>query len=233
MVPLNYYDVAGQQITTHNAALHKLEWTIDAGAAASGLFVQIHDKQTIPTTGNVPKKVWPTGASDRQFKTFADGELRVNNGLYIVISSTEATYTVAAAGDKFDTLAVENFAAERSVTVVGDLTSSVDELEVWAESAGPKKLTRLQVTRSSTAATRYILLFAHDNPQTGDVPILVLGRMPISVTISFDFDFGDGLDVRSNDADHTLRQGCTICASTSAASLIVPAANFQIRAEYV
>lgn len=70
MKTLSYFAVTTQQVTTHAAALLKLEATINA-SATTGLYLQIHDSAAAPAAGAVPLKSWL--ASECGYKEFKRG----------------------------------------------------------------------------------------------------------------------------------------------------------------
>ncbi len=230
MLPINFYATAAAQFATHGGAILKLEYEVVAGGAAG--FVQLHDSQGTPAAFAVPLKPWATsGGGDLQYKEFKSGELRFSHGLCLVLSSTEATYTAVAT--TFNVASAELEEADESVTVVGDKTTGDSMLTIWSEATGPKKLRKLEV-HSTSANARYVLLFAHDSPADGDLPIAVLGYNELAAK-DFSFDFGKaGRDVFSYTAAHVLKDGCTVALSSTVATLTqVPDGTNTIRAEYI
>lgn len=232
MKPLPYFAVASQQVTTHRAALLKLEATLNSGASAS-LFLQVHDSNTAPSAGAVPVKSWP--AAECGFKEFELGELRVNAGLFIGLSTTAATYTAAVGGsDKLDILNVELVDAEvpSGTSNAGDLTTNRQSLQVWAEAAGPKRLLRVEVDNTGGAA-HYLMLFAKDAPANGDKPIDQF-TIPANANLTGASAFGfgvNGRDVYSVDSNGE-HKGCTLVLSDTAGTLTTSSDNFKIKAEY-
>lgn len=136
-------------------------------------------------------------------------------GLVAMMSSTRDTLTrvsgavtdISVDVDEFSP--VFNYAAGASI---GDYTTSLKQLQVWAESAGPKKLMELHVTNTSTAF--YAQLFATDSPAEGAVPIYSwLVESNTSKVISFGMNAGT--TPYRQDADGTAHQGCTIILSST------------------
>ncbi len=234
MNPLKYFDALAQQIATHPVTLLKLEWR-GGDALAAARFIQIHDSAIVPAEGAAPVKSYPIYTGAQGYKLFDVGELQLVNGLYVCVSTTEATKTLAAGNDKFASLFAELLAAESpsGTTIVGDLTTGVDELAVWLDANGPKRLHRVQVIPSALLADRYVMLFAHDNPVDGQKPLAV---WTIEQAGSLDLKFGaDGRDVFSLSGS-TRRDGCRLILSDTAETLTKAADGSAdtvcIKAEY-
>lgn len=212
MKPLTYFDKIGQQVASHPVQVIKLEMRANA-ALAAGCFWQVHDTDVAPSNGDEPLKAWPAYAGAADYKEFKRGELNLTRGLYLVMSTTEATLTAGTGSNKFAMVAAELTEAERpsGTSTAGDLTTPVYELAVWADAAGPKRLTRVQVEESTLTADRYIMLFAHDAPADGETPLATWkienGGDPL------DLRFGaDGRDVFSLSGS-TRRDGCKLVLS--------------------
>jgi len=225
MKPLSYFAVASQQVATHPVKLLKLEATLNA-SATEGLFLQLHDSNATPANAAVPIKSWP--AAECGFKEFEMGELVFAAGMFLALSTTAGTYTQAGGGsDLVDILNVELINAEEptGTTIVGDKTTLVNNLEVWADGAGPKKLIAATVTGFPG---RYLQLFAA-SPSANDIPLAVweLAETPFT-----ELRFGSiGRDVFSVDASGE-RNGCYLVISTDATKYVAaPEAN-AIQAEY-
>lgn len=224
------FDVVSLQAAAHGNGILKVEATLDAGAAA--VFVQLHDSYTTPAVGSVPLKSWPVVASTQLYKEFKSGELRFADGVFICVSTTEATLTIGTGNNKFDMVAteLEDPDMPSGTTMVGDDTTNTQALEVWAESAGPKKLFYIRAAFGAVGATKYLMLFAHDSPTTGDVPLAVLASGDGSTVELF---FGvEGMNVMSVDSDGVLHQGCSLAMSITQATLTAGSAANRIRAEY-
>ena len=234
MKPLPYFSINNWQITTHRAALLKLEATLNANANAT-LYLQIHDTIIAPAAGAVPLKSWP--AAECGFKEFELGELRVNAGLFIGLSSTSATYTAAAgANDKCDILNIELIDPETptGTGTYGDLSNNRQSLQVWPDLAGPKKLLQVEVDNTGNGL-KYLMLFAYDTPQNGDKPIdqftIKAGEVKTgSAALSFG---SSGRSVFSKDSAGVEHDGCTLVMSDTTGTLTQSSANFKIKAEYL
>jgi hypothetical protein len=235
MKPLEYFAIKGQVVSTHPVSVIKLEMTPNA-SITDGLFLQIHDAAASPATGAVPVKVWP--AAECGYKEFKRGELVLSVGCFICLSTTAATKTGAnGVSDLMNILQVELSDPERptGTTVVGDLTSPVTGLQVWADAAGPKKLIHLEVDGTNLTATCYIQLFAVDSPADGIAPLMTLRKITAGqvLTGASGLYFGEkGRDVQSVDSTGGLHDGCTIKISTTPSVLTTTGDTARIQAEY-
>ena len=236
MNPVNDYAASSKQVTTQAAFVTKIEWRGGASVAA-GRFIQIHDSATVPAEAAVPKKSYPIDAATEGYKLFEEGEVRCDKGVYVCVSTTEATKTIASGNDIYAMLSVEmDRAEEPSVTYVGDLTSNVQGLEVWADSAGPKRLVSLEVDGSGVGSVAYLMIFANDSPAEGETPIFqrkLLASTAYTKANGKEFSFGKkGVYIKSYSSG-TLRDGCTVKVSTTSGTLTTTASNYQIKAAYV
>ncbi len=235
MKALTYFAVAAQIAATHQVSVVKLEVTLN-GSAAAGLFFQIHDSIVAAAEGAVPLKVWP--AAECGYKEFELGQLNVGLGLYVCLSTTSATKTLAAGGsDLCDILAIELSDPEipTGTTFAGDLTSAVTGLQVWTEADGVtrKTLIRLEVDGTNlTTATQFIQLFATDTVNVGDKPVMMwpigVGAVKIGANALW---FGNsGREVFSKDTVD--RVGCTVKISSTAGTYTAATGTARIKAEY-
>jgi hypothetical protein len=232
MKPLSYFAVASQQVATHPVGVLKLEATLNASATA-GLFLQLHDSSTVPADGAVPIKCWP--AAECGYKEFKMGEIQLTAGLYACLSTTAATKTLAVGGsDKLDILAVELTDPETpsGMTVVGDKTSPVTGLQVWADSAGPFCLLNVEVGILLLGADSFLQIFATDSPAEGAVPLESLPIKSGEPYLPIKFNFGEtGRNVFSIDANGN-HDGCTLKVSSTGNILTTIASTVTLRAEY-
>lgn len=237
MKPLLYNAIGAQQVATHSVAVMKLEVTLNASATA-GLFLQLFDTAAAAVNGDVPVKTWP--ASECGYKEFKNGELSLAKGLYVALSTTAATLTLAEGlNDLMDILLVELTIAEApsGTTVAGSLTGpAVADLQVWAEAAGPKRLMRIEAD-NTLGDDRYLMLFAKDAPTDGDAPIMQWALDAGAVRTVANGNacvFGiNGLDVYSQDLSGTRRVGCTLKLSSTTQTLTeIVSADTKLKAEY-
>lgn len=227
-----------------NLNIQKLEGYC-AGAAACWL--QLHDAVTVPANGATPLRSLYLGATRPNgflWQYYLD-ELcykNLTNGLIAILSTTEATLTIATGANLVDLyVGLEQWELEDihgATTVVGDTTTLVKLLAVWNNASGPNRLTRVEVTNAIAATTVRIQAFAVATPANGTIPFW---DQPIAtsgaLTKAF-WTFGkNGGTVPINQTSATppvLQVACTIAASTTAGFLTAPAGNdVTIRASYL
>lgn len=216
MKVLTYFDVAGVLAAKHPVQVVKLEMKTNA-ALAAGAFWQVHDfapsyNKTAPANGAVPLKSWPAAADAPDYKEFKHGELSLANGLYVCISTTEATLTLGTGSNKFSSLSVELTEADLLAAAVA-VEDSNTKIKPWATGAR-KKLVRVWA-RNSEAVTLYLMLFAHDAAD-GDRP-LETWRLAANGSSGDEIDlgFGEGRQVGSIAADGTEQSACWLKLSTT------------------
>ncbi len=233
MIPKTYYAVTGQQVATHPIGVLKFEATLNSGATA-GLYVQLHNRSVTPADGQVPLKTWP--AEETGYKEFKVGELRCTDGLYVCLSSTAATKTLAVgASDKLDVLMVETYHPEEptGTVVVGNETSVVLLRTAWSNSAGHRKL--MEAVVNDTGATLVednirLLVTMQNASASVDVAVLPVVKGARNV-----FNFGrDGLDSQRFQSDKTAINGCTLYLAyvTTTGALAFASVGTAIKAEY-
>lgn len=169
-------------------------------------WLQVHNAKALPADTAVPVKSYPLSTGAPFAWTTDDEELALSVGCVLAISTTRDTLTISA--DTAD-WSVDGFTAidDTGWTVAGDYTTGDSELQVWADSAGPKKLKRIEITDVGSADTYYLMLFAHDSPQSGDVPLL---QKTLAAGANYDFFFGDGFVPFRLATPLTNNDGCTI-----------------------
>ena len=222
MQNLIYYDTAAQLVSKHPVQVLKLEMRSNDSATAG--FWQVHDfapsaNVAVPAEGAIPVKSWPTNAGAPDYKEFKNGELVLKQGLYVCYSTTEATKTLGTGSNKFAMLSVELDAVDEFSIVLAQ-GGALKQLQVWAESAGPKKLLRVKVTNLD-AAVRYLMLFANDTVSDGDRPLAswtLAANGDSGGLDSKELNFGNGRDVTDVLAG-AVRKGCTFKLSTTPKTL--------------
>ena len=235
MIPKTYFDVAGQIVAKHPVSVIKLECRAH-GSLGAGCFWQVHDfapetSLTVPAEASVPIKSWPAYAGVVDYKEFKNGELNVANGLYLCISTTEATKTLGTGNNKFAMLQVELVGRDLLDGTTSAEAANADSLQVWAESAGPKKLVRVK-TKSKSISNRWLMLFAHDAPADADVPI---ASWPISkLNATTELRFGAGRPI-ADIVSGVNKIGCTLAISTNATAYTTfgLTTDTDIYAEYI
>lgn len=256
MQPIIAFNVIQKQFSKHESGLIKLEYDINASAGTGGVFVQIHDWPTpvdlaagltAPANGAVPIKSWavPAGATNN-YKEFKRGELECANGIFVCVSTTQATLTLGTGSNKFDEVAAELISAD----VVGTEVNSQAQASqtVWAQAAGATNNHRLvrAVCTNLDAAVRYVQLFTTEgvNLISGtSAPIMAWRLAATGDSGGLDtalLSFGgvgnanlQGIDFALDMGNGTIQHGCTLILSTTKPVYTAPGgsgANFY--AEY-
>lgn len=174
-------DAQGSPINL-NPTLMKMEGYFISGAA---LWLQLWDLNADPANatssayseaaGGCRRVVYLGALQSNGFLwQYMDAPLSIKgltNGLRAVLSTTADTYTAANGTTQKSTffIELEDWEIEKQgLTAVGDTTTSVPNLTVWADAAGnTKKLQRLEVI--GPAAVSYLQLFAKA-PSVNDKP---------------------------------------------------------------
>lgn len=153
--------------------------------------------------------------------------------LTIAVSSTNVNYTALTNQGVDATVIVEtDFAVTSNTTVVGDLTTSVDHLQVWADADGPKRLLRVDI-KNNAASTQYG--FVYPNDAVGDneaASNYSSGPLKVLTTATKSFFFGrQGLTPQGLTAG-VVRKGCTIEVGDSNFTNFQASTDYNIRAIY-
>jgi hypothetical protein len=121
-------------------------------------------------------------------------------------------------------------------SVIGDLTTAVQTLQVWANASGYQHLYRIDATSSyGGGTTTYLQLHTVDAPSAGAIPLLY---WPVADTATIKKTFGDsGLvpwtQVLNAGAAATINKGCSLFVSTTANTYTAAAGTpYTIRAFY-
>lgn len=247
------FDTISRQFTTHRSELMKLEFDVNASAAAT-VYVQLHDfptakdlaaGNTAPAVGAVPIKSWPTpaGAID-VYKEFKNGELDFSNGVFACVSTTQATLTIGTGSNKFDSVAAELWNTEVAGTTTAQGSGLVN-VQVWSEAVGVANVPKLRrfVAVNLEAGVRYLMLFARNtvNIANNDKPIrqwtlAATGDTGGADTLDLRFidEFNEGgLFVRSQSSAGVNYQGCSFVLSTTATILTkATGAKMNVWSEY-
>jgi hypothetical protein len=216
-------------------------------AGTDKAWLQLHDAVTVPANGATPLRslflgntvpngfLWQYSADELCYKN-------LTNGLIAVLSTTEATLTVATGGDLADMwFGLENWELEQlrgNPTVLGDTTTTRKLLTVWVNASGPKRLLKIEATNAINATTTRIQVFAVTAPANGTIPFW---DQPIGVSASVVtpayWDLGSETGIvplnQTQANPPVLQVACVIAASTTAGSLTAPAGNdVTIRATF-
>lgn len=154
------------------------------------------------------------------------------NGVWVAISSTDTVYT-SVAGSTDISVDIEEYELEvpSNQVIIGDLTTAVANLAVFADPSAPNFVYNIMVT-NNTGADGYLMLFGKV-PANGDIPIV--GRtwkLATGTTQTINFGSG-GLSPVQADASGTLHTGCYAYGSSTSQTLTATGANWTIQAFYV
>lgn len=244
------FSAISKQVCKHSNELKKLEYDINSGAATN-VYIQLFDFPTptdlaagnvAPAVGAVPKKSWiVTTATNpsNNIKNFDRGELSFNYGVFVCVSTTQATLTIGTGNNKFDMVSAELFDEEISGTTEVQIGNN-STFQVWSEAAGAgvgSSLIRVSAVNLASSV-QHLLLYAQDVPV--GLPIYqwtlqATGDANGGDKVFLNFDGGDisvsGLAVLMQTAAHVLKTGCTFVAALSPST---PAATgpFNFYAEY-
>lgn len=202
-------------------------------------WLQLFDSATSPAGGTVPlKSINVAAAGMIQNLLYSIGPVRTINGLWMAMSSTEATYTAAATS--FDVWGeLEEWEYPRDGVLTKGPSGVQSTYQIWSEATGPKVLKRLTVVELGGVQS-YIMIFAIDNPAANNIPDYP--PIPIAANGTRDLYFqlspfrkdtsivgSAPSGVTTNDfATHT---GCSVAISTDPTKLVTGGADFY--AEYV
>lgn len=235
---------AGYQVLMNAANVFRL----DGYCTGANSFLQLHDAKAAPATNDVPKKSLQVFGNDG-FTYVLNGkdEVEFANGIYLALSSDETKYVADVSGTKVsgdmemdDSQAYSGFTR----TVVGDNTTAVASLQVWADTNSPTKaLQRLELTNNNAAAVVFCVVAR--NAATAGAKVL-WNSGSVAAAASVDEVFGtNGLTPFEKTSAGVVWQGCFVCAVlasvvTSAGSGIpggglpvaIATTDFTIRATY-
>jgi hypothetical protein len=231
MKSITQFDAVSKQFTTHRTDVLKLEMKMNASASAND-FWQVHDVYTTPSDTTVPLRSWPVGETYKEFK---EGELFVSQGLFVCVSTTEATLTMGTGNEKFSAVCAELLDPElpADLSVAGDYTTNRQSLTV---TTSPCKLVQLEVDGSAALAAAYVQIFCGANAN-GDIPKyefpIAAGETWLGSTAKKFGTTGSLMLERNVSAGIvSLRTGCRVAISTTQGVRTLTAENYKIRAEY-
>jgi len=236
-----------QAIGETRGFVSRIEGQLDGAAC----YLQVFDgnyQNVGPATGTVPK--WSSGALNANTGfafDFAGGDdIYIGTGLYVALSSTDATYTAVAGGQLASMFVFCTNLAQTpaAFSIAGDLTTNVHSLQAWADAATPQyKIRRIEIKYGNLATTEYPMLFCHNDPAAGAYPIRVLPGLPTGAagTLVLDEFFDEYLAEQyspqypllgDNLGDSTFHYGLTVAMSSTQTTLTLSALNYQIRVTY-
>lgn len=228
MIPKTYRAVAGQTISNHPVDVIKLEMTAH-GSLSAGCFWHVYDfapknGAAIPPDTTIPKYCWPAYAGVADYKEFKNGELHLQNGLYVCISENQGFKVLGTGNNKFNFLTAELVADDPMRNATGqDLGVEFQTpMTVWAGAAGPKKLIRVHAVNQESFPA-WLQLFPN-SPSGGQIP---LAQWRLEATgdsagrDTIDLRFGDGLSVKQL-SGATAYQGCYLAGNNSSGAYDPP-----------
>lgn len=154
----------------------------------------------------------------------------------VALSSTEASYTaVAAAGGLDMTVDFDSdFLVDANTTVVGDLTSAVNSLQVWTETNGAANryaLVRLDVIDLS-GVQQWITLQGTNAAYTVTPPSGCVLPLAANTTFSGQFGIGGRPQPFLQTAAFVSKTGCTIRVVNNLTTMVSSVGAASIRAIY-
>lgn len=195
--------------------------------AAGDLYLQLHDTKTTPANAAVPVRVWPIYGSAPFGEAFIEQPIALLNGATFVVSSTINTYTASAA--TIDITVDGNASFDSTgVSYVGDYTTGVEDLLVWASVAGGHKLLRVEYTALTDAGvTLYGKVYATATPEVGQLPLAEIA-LPANTSEQQFFNLNPIQTTMS-----AVYEACYIVIDTAPGGFVATGAtNYAIKATY-
>lgn len=196
-------------------------------------FIQFHEKPLAGlANGDVPAVASLYAPASAPFDWKPNGTINLSE-LTIAISSTNVNYTALTNTGVDATVIVEtDFPVGDDTTVVGDLTTGVDHLQVWANADGPKRLLRVDI-KNNAGATVYGFAYANDDVGDNEAASnYSSGPLKVLASETKSFFFGrQGLTPQAL-VGGVLRKGCTIEVGDSNFRNFQASTDYNIRAIY-
>lgn len=156
--------------------------------------------------------------------------------LTIALSTTETSLTAVAASGGLDMTVdidglylVDNYTG---LTVVGDLTTSVTTLQVWAQASGPKTLYRID-SIAVDATANYIAGYAVDTPAATNKVLFTFPLAGTSTTVRRSWARGEALLFEYvNTPTTAIDQGLTLQPQSVAVAEATESLHAKIRVIY-
>lgn len=196
-------------------------------------YIQFHEKPLAGlANGDVPAAASIFAPASAPFDWKPNGTLTFSE-LTIAISSTNVNYTALTNTGVDATVVVEtDFPVGDDTTVIGDLTTSVDHLQVWTQATGPKRLLRVDI-KNNAGATMYGFVYANDAVGENEAATnYSSGPLKVLAGETKSFFFGrDGLSPQAL-VGGVLHQGCTVEVGSSNFRNFQLSTDYNIRAIY-
>lgn len=144
--------------------------------------------------------------------------------LLVAVSTVQASFTAAATALNMTVVVESDYLVSSGTTVVGDLTTGVASLQVWAHSTtNTKRLLRLDFANGG-AAPRYPLIQARDTLGASN-RTNILKSVSASGTVNYIFGKGGG-NIEEEASPGTRYKGCIVgyAAEGSAGYVVSPLA---------
>ena len=190
---------------------------------ATDLYIQLHEASRVSASvvianGAVPKGKSLLAQQSNGFKYEFQQPIDFSE-LVLAISTTEVNLTAVGAAGGLDMTVnidgpflVSNYS---TLTVAGTSAATTVAQQIWAESAGPKTLMRLDVATTSGVA-KYAVGYAVDTPDSTHKQLFIL-PLPADGSL-VKYSCGDGFSPLEKIAsDQSLKQGLTIWQATTTA----------------
>jgi hypothetical protein len=205
--------------------------------AAADAWILIFDSPAEPAANAVPVKSYALPADSPFSWAFDPGELVLNSGCYVAVSSDEEKYTAVAYSADTTFADIEaDFGPSSFVpsncTIAGDLTTNVGTLVPWVNSAANANVRLYQLDYvNGSGAVAYLQVFAKP-ASDGDKPLF--SSLGVANGGSISLCFGDdGLPLFSQNAIGVAAHGCYILESLTAGAYSNPGVGTsRIRAYY-
>lgn len=219
---------AGASILAYPCNLFNLDGVLVTGTGP--LFLQLFDKVSAPVANDVPVECYEittTGPFPLASIWQAKWPIPFTLGLAVGISSVDFKYTAATAAYSVSGQIEEGTQSTDGITgltTLGDITTGLNELDVW--SSGTSNFTKLRLFRiravNLTGSTRYMMLFGNVAVNVGDRP-LVSRTLLANATATLYFG-PDGFHPRQI-LGGASNEECVIFCSTTATGLTLAGAT--------
>lgn len=127
---------------------------------ASDAWLQIHDVAAVPANGAVPLKSFQLLAKMAYSWKFDPNVLVLKTGLYVCVSTTDATKTLSAdTADFLIDIGEYEEQMQPDVSTAGDLVTNVPYQLIWARTGSPTNRLKKVIATNNEAFVAYLLMF--------------------------------------------------------------------------